>query len=177
MKCLLGSEKNGNLSRHSVSRNIIFSTLLVVQYKARYRYINRIFTISRSALYFVVQPMSLSITTHTVVEGILGKAAVCSASQYRPNTAVLWLQIDDDNITSVPDITLTQNVTTLTFTIVAMLKLILNRENNGQRVSCLIAHDTLHTPQITADTIHVYCKFIVMLCFMPLFITMIYCLL
>ena len=121
--------------------------------------------------------MSLSITTHVVVEGISGEAVVCSASQYRPNTAVLWLQIDDNNITSVPDITLTNNVTTQTFTIVAMFKLILNRDNNGQRVSCLIAHDTLHTPQIATGTIQVYCKFIVMLCFMPLFITMMYCLL
>ena len=120
--------------------------------------------------------MSLSIMTHTVVEGISGKAAVCSASQYRPNTAVVWLQIDDDNITSVPDITITKNVTTHTFNIVALFNLILNRENNGQRVSCLIAHDTLHTPHIAAGTIQVYCKFIVMLCFMPLFITMLHCL-
>ena len=105
--------------------------------------------------------MSLSITTHTVVEGISGNAAVCSTSQYRPNTAVVWLQIDDDNITSVPDITLTQNVTTQTFTIVALFNLILNRDNNGQRVSCLIAHDTLHTPQISVGTIQVNCKYIV----------------
>ena len=118
--------------------------------------------------------MSLSITTHIVVEGILGKAAVCSASQYTTRNVVVWLQIDDDNITSIPDITATQNAKTGTFTIVALFNLILNRDNNGQRVSCLIAHDTLHTPMIATGTIKVNCKFIVMLCFMPLFITMIY---
>ena len=107
--------------------------------------------------------MSLLITTYTVEEGISTKAVVCTASQYRPNTAVLWLQIDGNNITSVPDIRITKDVTTETFTIVALFKLVMNRHNTDQSVSCHITHDTLQIPQTVTGTIKVYCRFDVLL--------------